>query len=175
VAAPIISRRIWAFHSQLGAPNRRAARIIRPKRCSCASQTEADGSLCIFAYSPPEAGDNESEFQLACRPAPTSNHLTPHLWASRAWQFRAHLRSTTPMSYWPCKSSQNCAVAEVAAEPHRCVSRDRATKVENVSDAAGGNANIQRQPVGAELAGHQFAFQQAAGVYDGSHDVQPLW
>lgn len=39
---------------------------------------------------------------------------------------------------------------------------------------AGRHADIQRQPVGTELAGSQFAFQQAAGMYDGSRGVHPL-
>lgn len=56
-----------------------------------------------------------------------------------------------------------CAVPEVTAEPHRGVGRDRAAVVENVSDAAGWNADIKRQPVGTEFAGHDLAFQQAAG------------
>jgi hypothetical protein len=44
------------------------------------------------------------------------------------------------------------AVAEIAAEPHRGVGGDRAPRVENVGDAAGRPADIERQPIGAELA-----------------------
>jgi uncharacterized membrane protein YfcA len=61
------------------------------------------------------------------------------------------------------------AVAEIAAEPHRRVCCDRAAAVENVGDAAGRHADIERQPVGAEAAGRELALQQTAGVCDRSH------
>jgi hypothetical protein len=56
------------------------------------------------------------------------------------------------------------AVTEIAAEPHRGVGGDRAPGVENVGDAAGRHADVERQPVGGELARRQFALEQAAGM-----------
>jgi hypothetical protein len=67
------------------------------------------------------------------------------------------------------------AVAEVAAEPDRGVSGDRAAAIKNVRDAAGWHTNVERQPVGAELACNKFTLEQTAGMYDRSHDIQPLW
>src|ERR1700685_2833640 len=63
-----------------------------------------------------------------------------------------------------------CAVAEISAEPHRGIGRDRAAAIEDVGDAARGNADIERQPVCAELSRDHLALQQTAGVYNGSHD-----
>ena len=48
-----------------------------------------------------------------------------------------------------------CAVAEIAAEPHRGVGGDRTPRVENIGDAAGRHADVERQPVGGELARRQ--------------------
>src|SRR6185503_4010433 len=56
------------------------------------------------------------------------------------------------------------AVAEVAAEPHRRVGGDRAPRVENVGDAAGRHADVERQPDGGQLACGQFALEQASGM-----------
>src|SRR5258708_4653755 len=85
-------------------------------------------------------------------------------------------RSPPPVVVRPRKPQQDRAVvAKVAPQPHRRIGRDRAAKVEDIGDPAGGYADIERQPVGAELAGRQLALQQAAWVYGGSHDVQPLW
>src|ERR1700721_1113132 len=42
-------------------------------------------------------------------------------------------------------------VAKITAEPHRGIGRDGAAAVKNVRDAAGRNADIERQPVCAEL------------------------
>jgi len=61
------------------------------------------------------------------------------------------------------------AVAEIAAEPHRRVGGDRAASVENVGDASGRHAEVEGEPVGAELAGGQLAFKEPAGMYDGGH------
>jgi hypothetical protein len=49
------------------------------------------------------------------------------------------------------------AVAEVAAEPHRGVGGDGAATVENVGDAAGRYAEIERKAVRTECARLQFA------------------
>ena len=56
------------------------------------------------------------------------------------------------------------AIAEITAEPHRGVGCDRAPRIENVGDAAGRHADVERQPIGGELARRQFALQQAAGM-----------
>ena len=62
-------------------------------------------------------------------------------------------RSTTAMSYWLCKIEPELrGVAEIAAEPHRRVGGDRAAAVEDVGDAAGRHAEVERQPVGAQAA-----------------------
>src|SRR6202030_3353570 len=63
------------------------------------------------------------------------------------------------------------AVAEVTAKAHRRIGRDTATKIKDVCDAARGHPDIQRQLGGAEFAGGHFAFQHAARMYDGSHNV----
>jgi hypothetical protein len=55
----------------------------------------------------------------------------------------------------------------------KCEQADRARWV--VEDPAGGNPDIEGQTVGAEFSRNQFALQQTAGVYDGSHGVQPRW
>ena len=59
------------------------------------------------------------------------------------------------------------AVTEIAAEPHRRVGGDRAAAVENVGDAAGRHADVERQPVGGQLARGKLAFQETAGMCDG--------
>jgi len=48
-------------------------------------------------------------------------------------------------------------VAEIAPKPHRGVCGDRPPLVKYVRDAAGGNAEIEREPVCAQLAGFQLA------------------
>jgi hypothetical protein len=65
-------------------------------------------------------------------------------------------------------------IAKVAAESNCGLGRDRSPAVENIGYTTGGNAKIKSQPIGAELAGCQLTLQQASGMYDGSHDVQPL-
>src|SRR5438552_73182 len=67
------------------------------------------------------------------------------------------------------------AVAKVAPKTHRCVGRNRTATIENISDKPRGHADIERQSIGAELAGCQFALQQAAGLNDRNHDGQPFW
>jgi hypothetical protein len=57
------------------------------------------------------------------------------------------------------------AVAEIAAEPHRGIGGDRAAAIEDAGDAAGRNADIQRQTVGAELSRDQFALQQSFAYF----------
>jgi hypothetical protein len=52
-----------------------------------------------------------------------------------------------------------CAIAEVTAEPNGGVGGDRSTAIEDVSDPARGNADVERKPIGAQLAGCQFALQ----------------
>jgi hypothetical protein len=53
--------------------------------------------------------------------------------------------------------------AEIAAEPQRGVGGDGAAAVEDIGDAAGRRAEIERQPVGAEVSRGEFALQEAAG------------
>src|ERR1700682_990780 len=65
------------------------------------------------------------------------------------------------------------AAAEIAAEPHRGVGRDRAAAIEDVGDTARRNADIERKTVSTELSRDQFALQQTAGMYNRSHSVQP--
>jgi hypothetical protein len=80
-------------------------------------------------------------------------------------------RSTTAMSYWPCKSSTElCSVAEIAAEPHRRIRRDRAASVENIGDTAGRDADVERQAISAQAARRKLAFQQAAGMCNRGRD-----
>src|SRR6478672_11241924 len=52
-----------------------------------------------------------------------------------------------------------CAVTKVTSEAHGRIGGDRAAAIQNVRDAARRHANVERQPVGAELAGRQFALQ----------------
>jgi hypothetical protein len=61
------------------------------------------------------------------------------------------------------------AVAEVSAQPYRGVGGDRPLCVEDVGDATRRHAASERQTVGAELAGAEFAFQKPAWVRGGSH------
>src|ERR1043166_941362 len=56
------------------------------------------------------------------------------------------------------------AVAEVAPEPDRRIGGDRAPCIENVGDAAGRNADVERQPVGAEPACRELALQEPSGM-----------
>src|SRR5260370_22968532 len=67
------------------------------------------------------------------------------------------------------------AVAEIAAEPHSGIGRDRAAAIEDVGDPAGRHADIERQTVRTELSSDHFALQQTAGVNNRSHGVQPRW
>src|SRR5437879_8719845 len=67
------------------------------------------------------------------------------------------------------------AVAEIAAEPHRGIGRDRASAIEDVGNTAGRHADIERQTVRTELSSDHFALKQTAGVYNRSHSVQPRW
>src|SRR6185437_16293936 len=63
-------------------------------------------------------------------------------------------------------------------EPHCGVGGDRAPRVENVGDAAGRHADVERQPIGGELARHKFSLEQAAGMGNGGHVTSfghPLW
>src|SRR5262249_60505878 len=66
-------------------------------------------------------------------------------------------------------------VAKIEPETHSGVGRDCTSAIKDVSHAAGGHADVERQTVCAELARREFAFQQAAGMYDGSHGLHPLW
>lgn len=56
------------------------------------------------------------------------------------------------------------AVAEVAAEADGGIGGDGAPAIQDVGDAAGGNAKIQRQPACAEPADVQLALEQTAGM-----------
>src|SRR3954452_18080591 len=58
------------------------------------------------------------------------------------------------------------AVAEIAAEAHGGVGGDRAAPVQNVGDAAGRHADIERQPVCGEPARSKLALQETAGMRD---------
>ena len=71
------------------------------------------------------------------------------------------------MSYWLCRSSQNCALLPKYS-PSRTggIGGDGAAAVQNVGDAAGGNADVERQAIGAELASRHFALQEAARMND---------
>src|SRR5438128_393036 len=51
-------------------------------------------------------------------------------------------------------------VAEIPAKPHRRVCGDRAPSIENAGDPSRRHAEVQRQTVGTELAGVEFAFQK---------------
>ena len=64
-------------------------------------------------------------------------------------------------------------VAEIATEPDRGISRDRTATIEDVSNPPRGNGDIQRKPVGAELASCQFALEPAAGMYNWCHSRFP--
>src|SRR5579864_458437 len=66
------------------------------------------------------------------------------------------------------------AVAEIAAEPHSGVRGDRAALVQDVGDAAGWHAQIEREPVRAEGARLQLSFQQAARMDSGRHGLSPM-
>jgi hypothetical protein len=76
-------------------------------------------------------------------------------------------RPITAISYWFVLALQIepewRAVAETAAEPHRRIGCDRTPGIENIGDAPRGHAEIERQTVGAELAGDQLAFQKRPG------------
>jgi hypothetical protein len=61
------------------------------------------------------------------------------------------------------------AIAEIAAEPHRRVGGNRAPLVEDVGDAPGRHAEVEREPVGAEFARLQFTPQQASGMHGNRH------
>ena len=55
------------------------------------------------------------------------------------------------------------AIAEIAAEPHGRIRRDRATPVENVGDAPGWDAEVERQPVGAQPTSVNSRFRKRPG------------
>ena len=60
------------------------------------------------------------------------------------------------------------AVAEIAAEADRGVCSDRAPPVENVGDAAGRHAHVEREPIGAEFTRREFALRE--GGRDGKRE-----
>jgi hypothetical protein len=62
-------------------------------------------------------------------------------------------------------------VAEIAPEPDRCIGGDRTPRVEDTGDAAGGHADVERQPVGRELARRKLSLQQVAAMGNGRHGV----
>src|SRR6478672_2966590 len=63
------------------------------------------------------------------------------------------------------------AVAEIAAKPHRGIRRDPTTAIEDVGDATGRHADIERETVSTQLSSRHLAFQQTAGVYNRSHGI----
>jgi len=60
---------------------------------------------------------------------------------------------------WP-----SSILAEGAAEPHGCLGADGAAAVDDVGDAAGRDAQFERQTIGAQGLGLKLVFQQPAGV-----------
>jgi len=65
------------------------------------------------------------------------------------------------------------AIAEIAAKPHGRVGGDRAPGVEDIGDAAGRHADIEREPIGAQCARAQFTFEETAGMHDRRHCHYP--
>ena len=66
------------------------------------------------------------------------------------------------------------AIAEIAAKADRGIGGDRSPAVQDVGDAAGRHADIERQPIGAQCARAQFALQQTAGMHGARHGIYPL-
>lgn len=62
-------------------------------------------------------------------------------------------------------------VAEIAAEAERGVGGDRTPAVEDVRDAARGHAEVEGQPIGAEILRIQLATKKAAGMDEGRHGI----
>jgi hypothetical protein len=57
-------------------------------------------------------------------------------------------------------------VAEVATQAHRRVSRDPAPSVQDVGDPAGGHAEVEGEPIGAQTTRFEFELQEPSGVCD---------
>ncbi len=80
------------------------------------------------------------------------------------------------MSYWLCRLSQELrAVAEVVAEAGSDVGADGAAPVQNIGDAAGRHADVDRKPIGAQHTRAQLAFRQTARMHGGGAWFHPLW
>jgi hypothetical protein len=58
------------------------------------------------------------------------------------------------------------AVAEIAAPPHRRIGRNRPAAVQNIGDAAGWDAEVESEPVGAEVTRRHLPSQEPARMCD---------
>jgi hypothetical protein len=54
------------------------------------------------------------------------------------------------------------AVAKIAPEPHRRISRDRSAAIQDVSDATGRDAEVEGKAVGAKVARRHLSLQEPA-------------